>query len=627
MFRNINGRYAFLIFAAAVLVYLPGLPGVFIYDDYFNFLQNPTIYDAGLSFADAWTATLSGSSGPLGRPLAMLSFYLNYQLSGLSPISYKIVNITIHALNSLLVFSIVCRLFTILVNRGVLLSSQRGLERLALWVTLLWAVHPINLTAVLYVVQRMTSMSATFTLLGIYFYLNLRETPTIDVWRMISRLICIVFLGLMAALCKENGLLLFLFLFVIECSLYQWHVKALYERWSLKVFYIFVLLLPLCFVGFMFLNGELIAGYSDRAFDLAQRVLTEFRVLWFYILQILIPQANLFGLHHDDFIISTSIFEPISTFWSIVAFVLLAISGIKCVNKLPWFGFGLLFFFAGHMMESTILPLNLVHEHRNYLPSLGVVIIFVLSLNLMLSRIKIIRTNLVFVLIAILFSLITINRAYDWSNLVLLGERLAQRHPNSVTANYEMGYAYSKIYEQKRDPAFAYIAKTALQRAASLSDTDMQPAIALAHIVAMLGEDEDPVLMDKIALDFKYGNVSVSEVISLRQYVNCQVTTLCSSNEIMTQRLFNNLLENKSVQGRLKNDVLYIYSTYLVTIPDGAGQALMIMQDIALRNPDTLEYQVKLISIFLANGKVNEANLLMERLTKRYGMEWNVIEN
>ena len=626
MFKNINRRYAFFIFAAAVLVYLPSLPGVFIYDDYFNFLQNPAIYDARLSFADAWTATLSGSSGPLGRPLAMLSFYLNYQLSSLSPLSYKIANITIHALNSLLVFSIVCRLFSILMNRGVLLSNKYELERLALWVTLLWAVHPINLTAVLYVVQRMTSMSATFTLLGIYFYLNLRETPTIDVWRMMRRLISIVFLGIIAALCKENGLLLFLFLFVIECSLYQWHVKALYERWCLKVFYIFVLLLPLCFVGLMFLNGDLIAGYSDRAFDLTQRVLTEFRVLWFYILQILIPQANLFGLHHDDFIISTSIFEPISTFWSIVAFVLLAINGVKCVNKLPWFGFGLLFFFAGHMMESTVLPLNLVHEHRNYLPSIGMVIIFVLSLKVLLNRIKVVRTNLVFAFVTILFSLITINRAYDWSDLVLLGERLAQRHPNSVTANYEMGYAYFKIYEQKRDPAFAYIAKTALQRAASLSDRDMQPAIALAHVVAMLGEDEDPVLMDKIALDFKHGNVNVSEVISLRQYVNCQITTLCRSNEMMMRRLFNNLLENNSVQGRLRSDVLYIYSTYLVTVPDGAAQALMIMQDIALRNPDTLEYQVKLISIFLANRKVNEANLLMERLTKRYGMEWNVIE-
>jgi protein O-mannosyl-transferase len=627
MVTNINGRYAFLIFIVAVLVYLPGLPGGFIYDDYFNFLQNPAINDARLSFADAWSATLSGSSGPLGRPLAMLSFYLNYQLSDLSPLSYKIVNITIHALNSLLVFSIVCRLLTILMNRGVLSSSKCELERLAFWITLLWAVHPINLTAVLYVVQRMTSMAAMFTLLGIYFYLNLRETPTINVGRMVSRLISIVILGVMAALCKENGLLLFLFLFVIECSLYQWRVNTLHEGRCLKVFYVFVLLLPLCFAGFMFLNGDLIASYSGRAFDLTQRLLTESRVLWFYILQILLPQANLFGLHHDDFIISTSIVEPISTFGSIAAFVLLGICAIKCVSKLPWFGFGLAFFFAGHVMESTILPLNLVHEHRNYLPSLGVLIIFVLSLNLMLSRIKIIRTNLVFVLITILFSLVTINRAYDWSDLTLLGERLAQRHPNSITANYEMGFAYSKIYEQTHDPVFAYTAKIALQKAASLSDSDMQPAIALAHVSAMLGEVEDQVLMNKIAMDFMHGSVSVTEVISLRQYVNCQIEALCSSNEIMIRRLFDNLLQNNRVQDRLRDDVLYIYSTYLVTVPDGTAQALTIMQDIVLRNPDTLEYQVKLISIFLTNGKINEANLLMERLTKRYGMEWNIIGN
>lgn len=393
-----------------------------------------------------------------------------------------------------------------------------------------------------------------------------------------------------------------------------------------KIYYVFVLVLPLCFAGFMLLNGDLTASYSGRAFDITQRMLTEFRVLWFYILQILLPQANLFGLYHDDFIVSTSVVDPISTFWSIVAFIILAAIAIKNIKNQPWFGFGLAFFFAGQVMESTILPLNLVHEHRNYLPSLGVIIIFVLSLNLIISRIKVISSNLLFVIITILFSVVTINRAYDWSDLVLLGERLAQRHPNSVTANYEMGYAYSKVYEQTHDPVFAHTAKIALQRAESLSDSDMQPAIALAHVSSMLGETEDQALMNKITMNFMHGKVSVEEVISLRQYVNCQIGAVCSSNETTMKTLFASLLANHGVHGRLRDDVLYIYSSYLVTVPEGAAQALTIMQDIVSRNPDTLEYQIKLISVLLTNGKTNEANLLMDTLTKRYGMKWNIIK-
>jgi protein O-mannosyl-transferase len=622
---NLNWCYVFLLFIVAVLVYLPGLPGGFIYDDYYNFLQNSTINDSELSLSSAWSATLSGSSGPLGRPLAMLSFYLNYQLSGFSPLSYKLVNIAIHGLNTVLVFFITCRLLNLFVNLGCLSGDKRKIELLAFWVTILWAVHPINLTAVLYVVQRMTSMSATFTLLGIYYYLNLRENSSSNIKMMITRLSLIILLGVSAALCKENGLLLFLFLFLIECFLFQWHVDTVQESWCLKVFYIFVLVLPLCFAGIMLLNGDLTENYSSRTFDLTQRMLTEFRVLWFYIFQIILPQANLFGLYHDDFILSINLIDPVSTVWSIIAFILLIVFTIRYTRKISWFGFGLTFFFAGHLMESTILPLNLVHEHRNYLPSLGIIIIFVLLMNLILSRVKVVRINLVFVVITLLFAVITINRAHDWSDVVLLGERLAQRHPDSVTSNYEMGYIYAKVYEQTHDPVFANTAKIALKKAVSLSDSNMQPAISLAHVRAMLGEAEDQDLIKKIAMDFRHGRTSVIEVISLRQLVNCHIEGICKVSNTMMQTLFSSLFANHGLRYRQRDDALYIYATYLMTIPEGVAQALTIMQEIVLRNPDILQYQVKLISVLLTNEKVNEANLLMDKLTQRYGIKWNVV--
>ena len=230
-------------------------------------------------------------------------------------------------------------------------------------------------------------------------------------------------------------------------------------------------------------------------------------------------------------------------------------------------------------------------------------------------------------IVTILFMIITINRAFDWSDVILLGERLAQRHPNSVTSNYQMGYVYSKAYEETHNPVFANNAKKALQKAESLSEGDMKSAIALIHVRAMLGEAEDQVLIKKIAKDFKYGKVDVSEVISLRQYVNCQIEAICSNNKRVIHTLFSSLLANESVQGRLRDDVLYIYSTYLATTPESSAEALTIMQDIVSRNPDTLEYKIKLISLLLSSGRADEAGSLMDTLTKRYGIQWNLVKN
>jgi protein O-mannosyl-transferase len=622
---NMNWRYALLLFIISILVYLPGLPGGFIYDDHYNILQNTVINNSELSFSSAWSATLSGTSGPFGRPIPMFSFYLNYQFSEFSPVSYKIFNIAIHALNTLLVFIIICHLLKSFVNMGCLSIGEREIEYLAFWVTVLWAIHPINLTAVLYVVQRMTSMATTFTLLGIYYYITLREYPVHNVKFVVTRLGLIIFLGIMAALCKENGLLLFLSLFVIECFLFKWRVQSKQEEWCLKAFYIFVLFIPFFLAIIMLLNGELTASYSGREFNLTQRMLTEFRVLWFYIFQIILPQANLFGLFHDDFLLSTSLINPLSTVWSIMAFILLIFFVLICIRKLRWLSFGVLFFFAGHSMESTILPLNLVHEHRNYLPSLGLIMVFVLSLNLIVNKVKFVRKYLLFIFIALLFSSITVSRAYDWSNPVLLSERLAQRHPGSVTANYEMGYTYAKLYEQTHDPVFANIAKNALVKASSLSNSNMQPAIALLHVRAMLGEPDDQNMINKITLDFRHGKISIEELISLRQLVNCQIDGMCKISNSVIQNLFSSFLANHSLRNRLRNDALYIYATYLLTFSDGAAQALLIMQDIVKKNPGRFEYKIKLISALLTNGKVEEANLLMDELSNSYGIKWNVV--
>lgn len=624
MIKDNNSTLLFLLLLISLvsLVYFPGLSGGFIYDDYSNFLHNPAINNSDLSFSSAWTASMSGISGPLGRPVAMLSFYLNYQLSEFTPFSYKLFNLFIHLLNTALVYLVSCRLIKTLLEKEGLISLSSKHTLIAFWITAIWAVHPINLTAVLYSVQRMTSMSATFVLLGILSYLKLRTSITISNKLLIIKLGYITSLGVLAALCKENGLLLFVYLIVIESVLLKWKVNSSNVIQYLKAYYMVVLVIPLCIALFLLFKGDLTEGYSGKGFDMMQRLMTELRVIWFYIFLIFLPRLNQFNLYHDDFFISLSLVNPITTIFSLIAFLLLFFIVYKTQRK--WFVFGIIFFFSGHLMESTVLPLNLVHEHRNYLPSLGLILVFVISMIFLIEKTRI-NAKLFFCVIIILFSALTMSRAGDWSNPILLSESLVQKKPYSVTANYQLGETYSKLYQATSDVVYAEAAIKSLLRADLLSSNNVQPAIALLHLNSMLGNNEHIETINKIAKKFSESKVTFSEINSYTNLINCKVEKLCALSNETIMRLFSVLLENANLSPNLKDDALLSYAVYLAAKPDSLSFSISIINELTNRHPERLDLKVKYISLLLSNGEKEKANHLMEKISREEGYKWNVV--
>ncbi len=624
MIKDNNSTLLFLLLLISLVsfVYFPGLSGGFIYDDYSNFLHNPAINNSDLSFSSAWTASMSGISGPLGRPVAMLSFYLNYQFSEFTPVSYKLFNLLIHLINTILIYFVTCRLIKPLLEKESLINLSSKHTLIAFWITAIWAVHPINLTAVLYTVQRMTSMSATFVLLGILSYLNLRTSVAITNKVLIVRLMYITFLGVIAALCKENGLLLFLYLITIESILFKWKTENVNLSRYLKLYYIAVLIIPLFVALFLLFKGSLTAGYSGRDFDMMQRLMTEMRVIWFYIFLIFIPRLNQFNLYHDDFFISLSLINPATTIFSLAAFLLLFFIVYKTQRK--WFVFGIIFFFSGHLMESTVLPLNLVHEHRNYLPSLGLILVFVISMILLIEKTKI-NVHLFFGVIIILFSALTMSRADDWSNPILLSESLVQKKPYSVTANYQLGETYSKLYQATSDAVYAEAALKFLSRADQLINNNVQPAIAFIHVNSMLGNNEHIETINKIAKKFSESKVTFSEINSYTNLINCKVEKLCALSNETIIRLFSVLLENATLSPNLRDDALLSYAVYLAAKTDSLSSSISIINELTNRHPERLDLKVKYISLLLSNGEKEKANHLMEKISREEGYKWNVV--
>ena len=429
-----------------VLVYLPGLGGPFVFDDSVNIVDNPAVQLDSLAPAALGDLVASGGAGPLGRPVAMLSFGANHYLFGPGPYSYKLLNLIIHLINGLLVYR-VCRL---------LLQSLPGratdATRLTTWtaaaVAAAWLLHPLNLSAVLYVVQRMTSLSALFSLLALAWFLEGRRLQLqagehgATGWRYIMASLGIAVP--LAAFSKENGLLVPGLMAVIELTLLQLGAERPVDRQRLKLLYGLLLGVPaLATVGVLLVEPGFLIDYSNRSFTLSERLLTEARVLWSYVQWVLLPVPGALSFYHDDVLLSSSLLDPPVTLLALSAW--LVVAGFALFGRRwPLWRCGVLFFLAAHSMESGPIALELVFEHRNYLPMLGLLLPLGDSLSRGLAGLGGRDWRVPVLALALgLLALSTATRAVSWRSLEDLSTANYLSNPASARANYDMARVYA----------------------------------------------------------------------------------------------------------------------------------------------------------------------------------------
>lgn len=455
--RVIQPVTLFCILALTVACYLPGLTGHFIFDDGANIRINPFLKIDRLDFPTLWQAASSGGASPLSRPISMASFAVNHYFFGMSPYYFKAVNLAIHLINGMLVF-ILSRL---LLNLHLRLREAEN-EKAAAWVAIavaaIWLLHPFNLTGVLYAVQRMTSLAALFTLAGLALYLYGRKN-LLNGGRsgFIAIIAAIGVFTPLAALCKESGALLPLLIFVTEATLLRWSAPDRSVRRMLAAASGLSVAVPLLFVLFYVSNNPdlILGGYQWRDFTMAERLMTEARVLWFYLHMIVLPNMSEMGLHHDDILVSRSLLSPWTTLPAIAGILLLAAGAFVLRNKQPLLAFGVAFFFVGHAMESTIIPLELAFEHRNYLPMLGILLplaYYALDPRLHLSSVRVRRAA--FLLLVILFAGLTASRARQWGDTLQMRMLEVERHPRSVRAHTDLAGLYNNLPPTSSEDAF-----------------------------------------------------------------------------------------------------------------------------------------------------------------------------
>jgi hypothetical protein len=395
--------------------------GGFVFDDIVNLSPLTHLHDSPELFS---SVVLSNTSGPTGRPVAMLSFAMQSVSWPSNPMAFQLVNISLHALTAGLVYLLFQRLHTLFTGS----QDRVRVNLVCVFGALIWALHPGNVSSVLYVVQRMNLLAVFFGMLFLLFALVFMErTNKEDLSYRTPKLfgagvVLSVFIAL-SIFSKENGVLFLGLAPMIYLLLFPKHQQ--YHK------FIVGLSIAIVTVGFFWfankLAGYIDFGYGARDFTLSERVLTQTWVTLNYVVWFFIPTYKHFYFFHDDIQLITSVFD--------VRF-LAALFGWAGLIFLAWkfrlFRFGLAWFVIGHLLESTIVPLEMVFEHRNYLATIGFA--FVASWCIFVSLDFLGRKSAAFALV-VLIAVLIVNFsmvANSWSSRENMTHHWSRLNPEST---------------------------------------------------------------------------------------------------------------------------------------------------------------------------------------------------
>jgi tetratricopeptide (TPR) repeat protein len=426
-----------LIVIICFLIYSNTFEASFHLDDWKNIVENRYLHLKELSLSNLVAAIRGPSSR---RPVSILSFSLNHYFGGLNVIGYHLVNLFIHALAGIILYFLLVTTLAL----GPLRGKYERSEWLALTVTLLWVVHPVQTQSVTYIVQRMNSMAGMFFLLSLYLYVRgrLGETTRVKVWFYSGSGVA----GLLALGSKEIAGVLPIMLVLYEFYFLQGldlHAVRRKWPWLIGILVIF-LIIALVYLGPNFIRG-ILTLYQYKDFTLAERLLTQLRVVIYYLSLLVFPSPSRLNLDYD-FKVSHSLLAPVSTFFSFLVLLGLVGLGVYLARRRPLASFGIFWFLGNLVVESSVIALDMAFEHRLYLPLLGFLLFLV---GIFKSEVKKGFIYGTFSVILI-FSFWTIQRNIVWNNEFTLWSDCVKKSPNKARPHNNLGVAYAKegIYDE-----------------------------------------------------------------------------------------------------------------------------------------------------------------------------------
>ena len=599
---------AFVGLILTAFAYWPGLHGDFVLDDFPNLLENRALQIDSFSLEAFWQAALSSGAGTLRRPLSMFSFAVNHYLSEYDPLAYKVTNLGIHLLCGIALFVLTSRLLSAYREFCDEDVPQATVRWAPMVVAAFWLIHPINVTGVLYIVQRMTSLAALFTVLAVIAWVTWRRRRYEGRKNWLAPFVVSIAFTVLGLLSKENAALVPAFAILIEAAIFRG--RTLDGRIDNRVVWFFLLLLVLpvlLTVSFLVTNpGYILNGYEGRTFSLGERLLTESRVLMLYLQWIIVPSASSLGLYHDDVAVSTGLLTPPTTALAVAAiFGMLAI-GTLLLRRAPIVSLGILWFFAGHTLESTIIPLELVYEHRNYLPSYGILLGLGYALFQLAGRLHLNKLAVALGSVALLvFSAVTFVRAQQWQDNITHAITEANNHPRSPRAVYMAGRIYANLYLTGGidSPTRAY---EYLERASALDGDSILPSAALVMFAAKSSEPIRKAWPETIISQLEQTPLTPASVTTLK-ILTADPTTVAALGHDTIETILGAALRNPAAGGGKRADLLTILGSYRANFRRDYDSARLLFDGAVRSAPRELRYRINLIRLLVATGDANAA--------------------
>jgi len=476
---------------ATVFAYLPGLNGPFLLDD-FGSVSALGDFGGVTDWVTFKAFVFGGHAGPTGRPLSLLTFLIDANDWPADAWAFKRTNLVIHLLNGVLLGVLVSRILRILNY------SKQDARWIALVSVGVWLLHPFLVSTTLYVVQRMAQLSTLFVLAGLIGHLYGRAFISSNAPKAYTVMtLSLGLFTLLAVLSKENGILLPLLIGVIEITVFaaRQNPSAVLNRYWTWAFVI----APCVIVCLYLIRIALTQNFFDitppRDFSIYERVLTQPRILIDYLQNWFLPKLYTVGVFQDHFPKSTGLFSPITTVLSV--FLHVTIISISLLNRRKWplFALAVLFFYVSHVLESSVINLELYFEHRNYMP---VAFLFLPLIATLRTRAR----AQVFIAVALTGMIIltgfTRYSASVWADYSSMVEVAAWKAPMSPRAQ---GQYAADLYNAKRYDESLLVADRAIQnmpgesflrltrasircKLGVLTDSDVREAAAVISVAA-----------------------------------------------------------------------------------------------------------------------------------------------
>lgn len=602
-------RHSTLLLSLALLVltagvYWPGLSGRFLFDDFPNIVSNDRVHAATLDWKALKTAASAYQPGDFGRPLATITFAVNYAIGGTDPWGYKVGSLLVHLVNVLLVFWLLQRLFALPRVGG---SDERWRTPTAFTITLLWAIHPLQVSTVLYVVQRMEMLSLTFVLLALLAYLrgrlNQRDGARGWPWLLLSAV-----LATTGALSKETAVLFPFYALALELTVFRFDAQLPLTKRFLKIAYATGLAFALVlFVVWVVPHYSAAETYAARDFTAYERVLSQFRALPMYLGQMLLPLPGGMPFYYDNFPTSTGWLSPATTLAGGLFLLVLISAAWKLRQRMPLVSFGIFLFFASHLLTSNVFNVELVFEHRNYFALLGIL----LAAGDFIRRIPVrdgpaIKYAAVGAIV-IGFGFLAILRTATFGSALHLAMDLVAKNPASTRASMDLGTVYAVMSNSDPHSPFFSMSVQEFERGSHLPNSSPLPEQGLILMAATTGQPVKAEWWDGLIEKIRTRPVGPQETTSVTGLMKQRYAGIELDDRRLSQAYAAMLVRSPAPQFFAQ------YGDYALTyLHDEALADRMFIAAIE-SDPADSEYAARIFANLTADGHARQAGAVLRR--------------